>query len=81
MSIDPGYGDRSELEQRRRELQERLETIEKDYERGLDPDSEERAVQLENAEVLAAIARSTAEELEQVERLLQGQPDENEGDS
>lgn len=77
MPNDPGYGDRSELEQRRRELRERLETIEKDYARGLDPDSEERAVQLENAEVLAAIARSTAEELEQVERLLQGQSEED----
>lgn len=72
MPIDPRHTDKSQLLRRRHELQERLDSIRKDYGSGLDPDSGERAVQLENAEVLAAIARSTAAELEEVERLLQG---------
>ena len=58
------------LLRRRLELRERLDAINKDYRRGLDPDFEEQAVQLENAEVLAGIAKVTAEELDQVERQL-----------
>lgn len=59
-----------ELLMRRDELVARLESIEKDYRGGLDADSAERAVQLENAEVLDGIARATADELEQVESRL-----------
>ena len=58
------------LLRRRRELRERLDAINRDYRQGLDPDFEEQAVQLENAEVLAGIARATAAELDQVERQL-----------
>jgi RNA polymerase-binding transcription factor DksA len=65
---------RQELLEKRSELSARLEAIEKDYSRGLDQDSAERAVQLENAEVLNEIARVTAlstkaidEELEQLD--------------
>ncbi|BAZ93995.1 hypothetical protein TspCOW1_10390 [Thiohalobacter sp. COW1] len=76
MPIDPEDTDRDGLLQRREALRERLDAIKQDYAAGLDPDSGERAQQLENAEVLAAIARSTAEELEEVERLLQGLPAE-----
>ncbi|HSH30878.1 MAG TPA: hypothetical protein VK971_13300 [Thiohalobacter sp.] len=74
MPIDPEDTDRDGLLRRREALRDRLEAIKQDYAAGLDPDSEERAQQLENAEVLAAIARSTAEELEEVERLLKGRP-------
>ena len=51
-------------------LRARLDSIEADYKRGLDPDSEERAVQLENAEVLDGIARATSAELQQIEQRL-----------
>jgi len=60
----------NELLSRRDELVARLESIEKDYRGGLDADSAERAVQLENAEVLDGIARAAADELEQVESRL-----------
>ena len=52
------------------ELRARLESIEKDYRQGLDSDSEDRAIQLENAEVLEGIAKSTAEELHRIEEQL-----------
>lgn len=60
----------SALQEKRKELKTRLEEIEADYRRGLDADSEERAVQLENAEVLNGIAKAIAEELEAVEKKL-----------
>ena len=61
---------KAKLLRRRDELRERLDAIQRDYRRGLDRDSEERAIQLENAEVLAGIAKVTAEELEKVEQQL-----------
>lgn len=58
------------LRKKRDELRERLEAIERDYRQGLERDTEEQAIQLENADVLAAIARSTAEELDRIEARL-----------
>jgi hypothetical protein len=58
------------LIEKRDELRERLRSIEKDYRRGLDADPEEQSIELENAEVLNAIAKSTAEELQLVEEQL-----------
>ena len=55
---------------KRDELRKRLEAIEADYRRGLDADSEERAMQLENAEVLEGIAKATREELDRIEKEL-----------
>ncbi|MEJ2141756.1 MAG: hypothetical protein P8Y24_05275 [Gammaproteobacteria bacterium] len=55
---------------KRDELRARLQSIEKDYRQGLDADSEEQALQLENAEVLEGIAKSTAEELRHIEEQL-----------
>lgn len=66
MSID----EKSELLAKRDELRERLKAIEKDYQQGLDADSEERAQQLENAEVLEGIAKVTADELAKIEDQL-----------
>jgi hypothetical protein len=60
----------AQLEADRERLQRRLAAIQADYQKGLDADAEERAQQLENAEVLTAIARATAEELHQVEARL-----------
>ena len=61
---------KQQLIARRDELRDRLNAIEQDYRRGLDPDFEEQAVQLENAEVLAGIAKAAAEELADIERQL-----------
>ena len=54
------------LKKQRDILIERLDAIKRDYRRGLDADSEERAVQLENAEVLEGIATATQQELDRV---------------
>ena len=62
--------EKKQLTIKRDELRVRLESIEKDYRQGLDPDLEEQVVQLENAEVLEAIAKSTAEELQRIEERL-----------
>lgn len=63
---------KQELQAKRDELVERLKAITRDYRRGLDPDSGERAVQLENADVLAEIARVTQEELDRIKKELAG---------
>ena len=53
MSEDEKYA----LLAKRDELRARIEAIENDYRQGLDADAEERAQQLENAEVQAGIAK------------------------
>lgn len=58
------------LRQRRDELQQRLDAIKADYRRGLSADSDEQAIELENADVLAEISRVAANELAQVEQEL-----------
>ena len=62
--------EKEQLIEKRNELRMRLESIEKDYRQGLDSDLEEQAVQLENAEVQEAIAKSTSEELQRIEEKL-----------
>ena len=62
---------RKQLLEKRDKLRARLEAIESDYRSGLDADSEEQATQLENAEVLAGIAKAAAEELKKVEEQLE----------
>ena len=59
-----------QLRQRRDELQKRLDAIKADYRRGLSADSDEQAIELENADVLAEIGRVAANELAQVEQEL-----------
>ncbi len=51
-------------------LRERLEAIEQDYKKGLSADSDDQAIELEIADVLAGIAKATAEELQLVEDQL-----------
>jgi hypothetical protein len=63
--------DKAALLARRDELRRRLTAIEQDYRRGLDKDSEEQAVELENAEVLNGIAAALSKELQEVERQLE----------
>ena len=62
---------KNELLAKRQELIDRLEAINQDYRRGLDADSEERAMQLENAEVLEGIAKAAQQELERIEKELE----------
>lgn len=58
------------LEQRQLELEHRLHAIRSDYHRGLDQDSEEQAVQLENMDVLQEIGRLAERELLQIRERL-----------
>jgi hypothetical protein len=62
--------DKATLLLRRTALKSRLEAIRRDVGRGLDRNSSERAIELENAEVLDEIARVAQEELEQIEKKL-----------
>jgi len=62
--------EKNRLLEKRDELRARLEAIRKDVRRGLEADFEERAIQLENDEVLAGIAEATAAELESIEERL-----------
>jgi uncharacterized protein (DUF58 family) len=61
---------KARLEARYAELNQRLQAIRQDYARGLDADSEERAQQLANAEVLAEIMRVSEEDLAKVTQEL-----------
>jgi hypothetical protein len=68
--VNTRSNEKASLLQRREELKSRLEAIRRDVGRGLDRDSSERAIELENAEVLNEIARVAQEELEQVDEKL-----------
>lgn len=70
MSVDL-HQKKEELTQKREELLNRLDAIKRDYRSGLSPDSEEQAIQLENAEVLEEISRVTNEELQKVTHALE----------
>ena len=61
---------KARLEARYAELNQRLQAIRQDYARGLEADSEERAQQLANAEVLAEIMRVSEEDLVKVTQEL-----------
>lgn len=62
--------EQARLEQQRDELRARLDAIRADLRQPLEADSEERAIQLENREVLEGIARATSEELARIEQRL-----------
>jgi hypothetical protein len=59
-----------ELIQNRDELLKRLEAIRKDLRGGLDADSKEQAVQLENMQVLQEIARVSEENLQEINQQI-----------
>jgi len=61
---------REELQQNRDELMQRLDAIRADLGKGLDADSKEQAIQLENIDVLSEISRITEVELQKINRLL-----------
>ena len=58
------------LTTQRDELRARIEAINADFRQRLDTDSEERAVQLENREVLEAIAKAATEDLQRIDKRL-----------
>jgi len=61
----------SQLDERKAELSERIARIKADIGRGLDADSKEQATQLENKEVLDALANEATDELAKVNAALQ----------
>lgn len=61
---------RARLERQKAELSERLAKIKEDIAGGLERDAEEQAGQLENREVLDALANEATAELEQINAAL-----------
>ena len=61
---------RNELEQKRDQLRDRLASVRRDLESGLDRDLEDQAQQLENRDTLMEIARVTEQELRDLEVQL-----------
>lgn len=61
---------KEELLKKRQELVDRVNAIKADYRRGLDADSEERAIQLENRETLNEIERVSLEEIARIDEQL-----------
>ena len=61
---------RQQLLDKKRELSQRLQKIERDLRGALDADFAEQAVQLENRDVLNEIARVTREEIRAIDRAL-----------
>jgi hemerythrin-like domain-containing protein len=66
-SQSPNQTELKALLERKETLQARLNKIKADIAAGLSKHAVQRAIELENAEVLDEIARVTAEELQQVE--------------
>lgn len=62
---------RDELKQQKEELKQRLSRIHENHRRPLETDSKERAMQLENSEVVDALGNEAREELEQISAALQ----------
>ena len=70
INMFPGKEKLEELQHKKLELESRVKAIEKDIKSGLDPDSSEQAVQLENYEVLLGILKNTEEELNTVNKKI-----------
>ncbi|MBL1143211.1 MAG: hypothetical protein HND53_14435 [Proteobacteria bacterium] len=62
--------EKEELLAKKNELEERIQKIRQDLSRGYSADSEERATELENSDVLFEIARVAEEELESIDKKL-----------
>ena len=61
---------KEDLIKKRKELMERVDAIRADFRQGLDADSEERAVQLENRDTLLEIERVALEEIARIDEQL-----------
>jgi hypothetical protein len=68
----PGMNDteKSALIEKRKNLEAKIRAIKDDFRRGLDKDSSERAVEMENADVLNEILRVSEIELAKVNEIL-----------
>lgn len=71
MSHNIPTGLREQLEQQKAELTERVDKIKADIGRGLDADSKEQAAQLENKDVLDALAIEATQEIAEINASLQ----------
>ncbi len=70
MSSNTANDEITRLIAQRDELRARIDAINADFRQRLDTDSEERAIQLENREVLEGIANAAAEELARIDKRL-----------
>ncbi len=61
---------RDELLTKQHKLIERVTAIKEDFERGLSPDLEEQAIQLENYEVLQRLLEQANAELDKIDEQL-----------
>lgn len=61
---------KEELLEKQEELIQRITAIKKDFERGLEPDLEEQAIQLQNYEVLQRLLQNAESQLEKIEKQL-----------
>ena len=61
---------KEELIKKRKELMDRVDAIRADIRSGLDADSEERAIQLENRDTLLEIERVSLEEIARIDEKL-----------
>ena len=59
-----------QLQKKRKELTERIEGISQDYRQGRSADSQERAVETENDDVLTELRREANEEIQQIDVAL-----------
>jgi hypothetical protein len=62
---------KEELLNKKQELEQRLEKIRKDLASGFSADSEERATEMENTDVILEIARVAEQDLELINKKLQ----------
>ncbi len=69
--IDDMNPEKDALLAKKDELEERLNKIRQDLARGYSADSEDRATELENSDVLLEIARVAEEDLESINKKLQ----------
>jgi len=70
MDADWPDGLRDRLENKKSELSARLERITANLRRGLETNSKERAVQLEDSEVVDALGNEARQELEKISQAL-----------
>lgn len=61
---------RQEMEKKKLELDDRVKRIKQDITSGLDSDSQEQATQLENQEVLDALANEATSQIAQINKAL-----------
>lgn len=77
--VDSKAAMRQQLEEKKRELEARIERIKANVRRGYDADSREMAKELEDSEVVDALGNEAREEVAKVSAALQRMDDGNFG--